>query len=87
MICDILARRCRSRASAACCAPAPRPRASSTGSRRPSTEEFAKNGFVFLGAAGFGLDILFSRTPVRTLADLRRGRFWIRTTTTCCARR
>jgi TRAP-type C4-dicarboxylate transport system substrate-binding protein len=41
-------------------------------------EEFQRNGFVFLGAAGFGLDVVFSRTPVRSLADLRRGRFWIR---------
>ena len=51
------------------------------------TEEFQRKGFVFLGAAGFGLDVVFSRTPVRSLADLRRGRFWIRNTTTCCARR
>jgi TRAP-type transport system periplasmic protein len=43
-----------------------------------ATEEFAKNGFVFLGAAGFGLDVLFSRTPVRSLAELRRGKYWIR---------
>jgi TRAP-type transport system periplasmic protein len=41
-------------------------------------EEFQRNGFVFLGAAGFGLDVVFSRAPVRSLADLRRGRFWIR---------
>jgi hypothetical protein len=41
-------------------------------------EEFQRNGFVFLGAAGFGLDVVFSRTPMRSLADLRRGRFWIR---------
>ena len=42
------------------------------------SEEFQKNGFVFLGAAGFGLDVIFSRAPIRSLADLRRGRFWIR---------
>jgi TRAP-type C4-dicarboxylate transport system substrate-binding protein len=41
-------------------------------------EEFQKNGFVFLGAAGFGLDVIFSREPIRSLADLRRGRYWIR---------
>jgi TRAP-type C4-dicarboxylate transport system substrate-binding protein len=42
------------------------------------TEEFAKHGFVFLGAAGFGLDVIFSRAPIRSLADLRRGHYWIR---------
>ena len=42
------------------------------------TEEFQKHGFVFLGAAGFGLDVVFSRTPIRSLADLRRGHYWLR---------
>ncbi|MGZ3404966.1 MAG: TRAP transporter substrate-binding protein DctP [Polyangia bacterium] len=41
-------------------------------------EEFQRHGFVFLGAAGFGLDVIFSRTPIRSLADLRRGHYWIR---------
>jgi TRAP-type transport system periplasmic protein len=41
-------------------------------------EEFQRNGFVFLGAAGFGLDVIFSRTPIRSLADMRRSKFWIR---------
>jgi TRAP-type transport system periplasmic protein len=40
--------------------------------------EFRKNGFVYLGSAGFGLDILFTRRPIRSLADLRSGTFWIR---------
>jgi len=41
-------------------------------------EEFQRNGFVFLGAAGFGFDVIFSRTPVRSFDDLRHARFWIR---------
>jgi TRAP-type C4-dicarboxylate transport system substrate-binding protein len=40
-------------------------------------QEFAHAGFANLGEAGFGVDIVFSRTPVRSLEDLRRGRFWI----------
>ena len=40
--------------------------------------EFAKNGFVYLGSAGFGLDVVFTREPVRSLAALRKGVYWIR---------
>ncbi len=40
--------------------------------------EFAKNGFVYLGSAGFGLDVVFTRQPVRSLATLRKGTYWIR---------
>jgi len=40
-------------------------------------QEFAHQGFANLGEAGFGVDIVFSRAPVRSLEDLRRGRFWI----------
>ncbi|MCU1276867.1 MAG: TRAP-type C4-dicarboxylate transport system, substrate-binding protein [bacterium] len=39
--------------------------------------EFAAGGFTNLGEAGFGSDIVFSRTPVRTLDDLRRARLWV----------
>ena len=39
--------------------------------------EAAKNGLVLLGVGLVGMDLLFSRTPVRSLADLRRGTFWI----------
>jgi len=39
--------------------------------------EFEKSGFVNLGVAGFGNDIFFSRTPVRSLTELRQGRYWI----------
>jgi TRAP-type C4-dicarboxylate transport system substrate-binding protein len=39
--------------------------------------EFGKSGFTNLGEAGFGSDLIFSREPVRSLADLRRGRFWV----------
>jgi TRAP-type C4-dicarboxylate transport system substrate-binding protein len=40
-------------------------------------DEFAHVGFVNLGEAGFGSDIVFSRAPVRSLEDLRRGRYWV----------
>jgi TRAP-type C4-dicarboxylate transport system substrate-binding protein len=40
--------------------------------------EFAKNGFVYLGSGGFGLDVVFTRQPVRNLAALRKGVYWIR---------
>jgi TRAP-type transport system periplasmic protein len=39
--------------------------------------EFAKNGFVNLGQANLGPEILFTRDPVRSVADLRRVRFWV----------
>jgi TRAP-type C4-dicarboxylate transport system substrate-binding protein len=39
--------------------------------------EFAKAGFTNLGEAGFGSDIIFSRTPVSSMADLRALRLWI----------
>jgi TRAP-type C4-dicarboxylate transport system substrate-binding protein len=41
-------------------------------------DEFARSGFVHLGAAAFGSDVLFSRTPVHDLIDLRRGHYWVR---------
>jgi TRAP-type C4-dicarboxylate transport system substrate-binding protein len=40
-------------------------------------QQFRQSGFVNLGVAGFGVDILFSREPIRSMADLRRGNFWI----------
>jgi TRAP-type C4-dicarboxylate transport system substrate-binding protein len=42
-------------------------------------KEFQASGFVNLGLAnGFGDSILFTRTPVHTLAEMReRGRYWI----------
>ncbi|MGZ6528000.1 MAG: TRAP transporter substrate-binding protein DctP, partial [Actinomycetota bacterium] len=39
--------------------------------------EFADHGFVGLGVAIVGIDLLFSRLPVRSLADMRAGRYWI----------
>ena len=39
--------------------------------------ELDKAGFTNLGEAGFGSDILFSRTPIRSLDELRRARLWI----------
>jgi TRAP-type C4-dicarboxylate transport system substrate-binding protein len=44
---------------------------------RPIVEkEFEQNGFVLFGIASFGFQTIFSRTPVRSLADLRKGRYW-----------
>jgi TRAP-type C4-dicarboxylate transport system substrate-binding protein len=42
------------------------------------TAEMKKNGFVYLGSAGFGLDLAFTRKPVTSLAELRGTRFWLR---------
>jgi TRAP-type C4-dicarboxylate transport system substrate-binding protein len=39
--------------------------------------EFARNGFANLGEAGVGSDIIFSRTPVRSLEELQKLRFWV----------
>jgi TRAP-type C4-dicarboxylate transport system substrate-binding protein len=40
-------------------------------------QEFARAGFANLGEAGFGSDIIFSRTPIRSLDELRRTRMWV----------
>ena len=40
-------------------------------------EEFAKNGYHNMGEAGLGSDILFTRTPVRSLAELTHSRLWV----------
>jgi TRAP-type C4-dicarboxylate transport system substrate-binding protein len=40
-------------------------------------EEFRQAGFANLGEAVFGSDVLFSRAPVRSMAQLRAGRFWV----------
>jgi TRAP-type transport system periplasmic protein len=39
--------------------------------------EFKKSGFQLLGLTWFGSDILFTKTPVRTMDDLRKLRLWI----------
>ena len=39
--------------------------------------EFRKSGFALLGLTWFGSDILFTRTPVRTMEELRKLRLWI----------
>lgn len=39
-------------------------------------EEMRKSGFANLGQAVFGSDALFSRTPIRTLADLKAMKVW-----------
>ena len=38
--------------------------------------ELDRAGFTNLGEAGFGTDILFSRTPIRTLEDFKNARLW-----------
>ena len=70
-------RRCGWCACRACSTARDEASTSSAGSRRDLDEEFRRSGFVNLGEAGFGFDIVFSREPVRTLADLERGRFWV----------
>ena len=45
---------------------------------RPTVDaEFAKSGYQNMGEGGLGSDILFTRTPVRSLADLRKLRVWV----------
>jgi TRAP-type C4-dicarboxylate transport system substrate-binding protein len=39
--------------------------------------EFAKAGYVHVATAGMGFSVFFSRTPVRTMADLRKLRPWL----------
>jgi TRAP-type C4-dicarboxylate transport system substrate-binding protein len=39
--------------------------------------EMRQNGFANLGETGFAFDFVFSRQPVRTMADLKLGRFWL----------
>lgn len=44
---------------------------------QPTVEaEAAQRGFVLLGSAGLGPDVLFTREPVRNLADVRRLKLW-----------
>jgi TRAP-type C4-dicarboxylate transport system substrate-binding protein len=44
---------------------------------QPTIEaEAAQHGFVLLGSAGLGPDVLFTREPVRSLADVRRLKLW-----------
>jgi TRAP-type C4-dicarboxylate transport system substrate-binding protein len=40
-------------------------------------QEFDQSGFVDLGIGGFGADILFTRSPVRSLAELQQQRLWV----------
>jgi TRAP-type C4-dicarboxylate transport system substrate-binding protein len=40
-------------------------------------KEFLQAGFVNLGEVGVGPDILISRQPIRTMAELSRARLWI----------
>jgi TRAP-type transport system periplasmic protein len=40
-------------------------------------KEFLRAGFVNLGEVGVGPDVIFSRSPVASMAELRRTRLWI----------
>lgn len=40
-------------------------------------EEFRKEGFVNLGDVGIGPDLVFSRTPIRSMDELRKTPLWI----------
>src|SRR5581483_2060377 len=45
---------------------------------RPTViEELQRSGMVALALGAFGTDILFTRTPVHNLAELRRLKLWI----------
>lgn len=45
---------------------------------RPKVDaEFRAHGFALLGLAWFGSDILFTKTPVHTMDELRKLRLWI----------
>jgi TRAP-type C4-dicarboxylate transport system substrate-binding protein len=39
-------------------------------------EEFRKAGYVNLGSVGVGPDLIFSRAPIRSMAELRKTRMW-----------
>jgi TRAP-type transport system periplasmic protein len=39
-------------------------------------EEFRKSGFTNLGEALFGIDVLFSRQPIRTMEELTATKLW-----------
>jgi TRAP-type C4-dicarboxylate transport system substrate-binding protein len=39
-------------------------------------EDFRKQGFVNLGNVGIGPDLIFSRDPIRDMAELRRTKLW-----------
>jgi C4-dicarboxylate-binding protein DctP len=45
--------------------------------RATAEQELRKNGFALLGMEPFGADIILSNEPVRSMADLLRGRFWL----------
>jgi TRAP-type C4-dicarboxylate transport system substrate-binding protein len=45
---------------------------------RPTLEAEARaNGFVALGLGGFGIDVLFTRKPVKSIDELRATRLWV----------
>jgi TRAP-type C4-dicarboxylate transport system substrate-binding protein len=44
--------------------------------RQVIVDEAQKSGYALLGMATLGQDVLFTRTPVRSLAELRRLKLW-----------
>jgi TRAP-type C4-dicarboxylate transport system substrate-binding protein len=45
--------------------------------RQTLDAEFLKSGFVNLGEVGVGPDVFFSRTPIRSIAELKKARLWV----------
>jgi TRAP-type C4-dicarboxylate transport system substrate-binding protein len=44
---------------------------------RQIEDEFRRNGYVYLGAAPLGPDVLFTREAVHSLDDLKKVRLWV----------
>ncbi|HEX9103296.1 MAG TPA: TRAP transporter substrate-binding protein DctP, partial [Polyangia bacterium] len=44
--------------------------------KRAIDEEFRRSGFVNLGLVGVGPELIFTRKPIRTLADAKATRLW-----------
>src|SRR6478735_5153238 len=42
-----------------------------------ASDEMAQHGAVNLGLSSFGTAVFLTRTPVRSMADLRKGRYWV----------
>src|SRR6476659_7018475 len=42
-----------------------------------ASAEMAQRGMVDLGLTNFGTAVVLTRTPVHTMADLRKGRYWV----------
>jgi len=45
--------------------------------RKQIDDEFRRAGYVYLGSAGLGPDVMFTRDPVRSLDDLKKMKLWL----------